>query len=81
MADQKTPNDQAAQQKLDQISTQVSATARALEVPSKQELCEIYTSVKPLIDDVLPWIEHLPKGKQIADAIRFLEKLADAVCK
>jgi hypothetical protein len=78
MPEPNTPNDRAAQQKLDQISTKVAT--RGLDIPSKQELCEIYKSVKPLIDDVLPWIEKLPKGKQIADAIRFLGKIADTVC-
>ena len=74
----KTPNEQEAQGKLDQISTAVAT--RGLELPSKDELCQIYKSIKPLLDDVLPWIEKLPKGKQIADAIRFLEKIADSVC-
>lgn len=73
-----TPNEQEIQGKLDQISTAVAT--RGLELPSKDELCQIYKSIKPLLNDVLPWIEKLPKGKQIADAIRFLEKLADSVC-
>jgi len=73
-----TPNEQEIQGKLDQISTAVAT--RGLELPSKDELCQIYKSIKPLLNDVLPWIEKLPKGKQIADAIRFLEKIADSVC-
>ena len=70
--------DDAAALALDQISAKV--TTRGLEIPNKQELCDIYKSVKPLLNDVLPWIEKLPKGKQIGDAIRFLETIADSVC-
>lgn len=50
------------------------------KLPSKAELCKIYKEVKPFILDLLPWIEKLPKGKQIAEIIRFLLKLADEVC-
>ena len=78
MPDTNALNEQEAQRKLEQISTQVAS--RGLEIPNKQELCEIYTTIKPLLNDVLPWITHLPKGQQIADAIRFLEKIADTVC-
>jgi hypothetical protein len=78
MPEPNAPADQAAALALDQISAKVAT--RGLEIPSKSELCEVYKSVKPLLNDVLPWIEKLPKGKQIADAIRFLETIADAVC-
>ena len=78
MPEPNIPADDAAASALDQISAKV--TTRGLEIPNKQELCDIYKSVKPLLNDVLPWIEKLPKGKQIGDAIRFLETIADSVC-
>jgi hypothetical protein len=80
MADE-TKNDQEAQRALEQLSTMVTAGQRGLEVPSKQQLCDTYKAAKPLIDKALPWIEKLPRGKQIGDAVRFLETVADAVCK
>jgi hypothetical protein len=55
------------------------STAKAL--PNKDELCKTYHSIKPFLETILPWVERIPiYGKRVADAIRFLMRLADALC-
>jgi hypothetical protein len=44
------------------------------------ELCKTFRLIKPYIDPALVFIKLLPKGDQIAKVVKFLVKVADAVC-
>jgi hypothetical protein len=52
--------------------------AAAISIP---DICKMYQQLKPIIDTVLRFVEKIPVyGKKIADLIRRLETLLDAVC-
>lgn len=73
-------NDKEATDLLARIQEQTQALFNAKKQPSKAELCKVYKELKPLIEALLPWIEKLPRGKQIAEIVRFLMKIADELC-
>jgi hypothetical protein len=69
-------SDQEAKKALSEISATISPVAvRAEGIASA---CPIYKTVKPLLEQSLPYIERL--NRNVADAIRFLIKLADTAC-
>jgi hypothetical protein len=73
-------DEQQAREALEQITQETATTTRALELPSKEDLCDTYIRIRPLLEKVLPWIKRLPHGDHIAGAIEFLMKIAGAVC-
>lgn len=67
----------------------LEAISHELDELEKQEkmaidlktLCDKYQKVKGMLEYVLPFIEKIPmSGKNIADAIRFLMKMAELGC-
>lgn len=55
--------------------------ARAAASIDPAELCKLYKQIKPLVSAILPLVEAIPVyGAKIANVIRVLMQVADAVC-
>lgn len=65
---------------LSQIDEMLGADG-TLEVATAATVCERYKQVRPWLERFLRWVERIPRyGKKIGQVIRFLMRIADAVC-
>jgi hypothetical protein len=78
MAEQKLTNEETAA--LNRIEAELNQT-RAIADGSAQDLCKIYSSLKPALEVLVKFLEKIPGfGKKAAAAIAFLMKIADTLC-
>jgi hypothetical protein len=55
--------------------------ARASTTFSESDLCARYKQIKPILEKAIPIIRLIPKfGKQLAEAIEMLMRIADQFC-